>query len=178
MTTIFVLTVYLCFYEQNINMSDSIVTKLWTTQFYSISKLNGGLKIFPDFFLDVMIFRISLSFPGFPWFFKFSNFSPDFPGFPWVLKTKRGKGENKKGKEKPPLNFFEDRKKCSAFGKKALIQNVVLRVSCRKILKCFSVGTSALVSRDLLTLKTNDCTLALRHYSLCKMLYLKCLTVL
>ena len=59
-----------------------------TKQCYSINKLNGSLKIFPEFSL------IAMNFQKFPWvfwiFFDFSffkNFFPAFPGFIWVLWT-------------------------------------------------------------------------------------------
>lgn len=46
------------------------MTKLWTTQCYSINKLNGSLKI--KSFPSAMIFQeMFLSFPSFPWLFKF-----------------------------------------------------------------------------------------------------------
>ena len=69
MTTIFENYNNICFnsffffYEQNINISHSIMTKLQTTQCYSFNKLNGRFKIFPEYY----------DFPR--------NF-PDFPGFP------------------------------------------------------------------------------------------------
>ena len=59
------------------------------------------------------------------------------------------------GKERPPLPFFENRKKCPDFGKKdpncvhpwveSPIQNVVLRVSRRKSSRKFPCGTFFLV---------------------------------
>ena len=51
------------------------MTKLGSTKCYSINNLNRSLKIFPEFSLSAMIFReISLSFPGFPRFFKILKF--------------------------------------------------------------------------------------------------------
>ena len=121
-----------------------------------------------------------LWFSEFPWvcqvFLDFSN----FPSFSLIFQVFHECCEpwTKGERGKPPLNFFENWKKYSDFGKKALIPNVVLRVSCRKIFKCFPVGTSALIPRDLLTLKTTDCAPALWNYSFCKTLHLKCLAAL
>ena len=54
------------------------MNKLWTTQCHTIINLNVNLKIFPEFTLSAMIFQdIFLSFPGFPWLFKFSKFFPE-----------------------------------------------------------------------------------------------------
>ena len=76
------------FYDQNINISHSIRPNSDKTQCYSIIKLNGSLKLFPEFSLIAMISQeISLSFPGFAWFFHFFKFFPNFPGFTWVLWT-------------------------------------------------------------------------------------------
>ena len=73
---------------------------------------------------------------------------------------------------------------------KCFIQNVVLRVSSRKNFKmfpyeaffscvfwekCFSKSSSSMKPR--LPWKISGCAPALRHYSFCKMLHLKCLTV-
>ena len=71
------------------------MSKLWTTQCYSIHKLNRSLRIFPEFPLSAMIFQeISLSFPGLPRFFKFplmpiKNFHyQPFPTIPDTLRSK------------------------------------------------------------------------------------------
>ena len=57
---------YLFFYERNINITHSIMTKLRTTQCHSISNLNGSLKILRVFPECHDFPRNSLSFPGFP----------------------------------------------------------------------------------------------------------------
>ena len=76
------------FYEENINVSHSVMTKLWTTQCYSINRVNESLKIFPEFSLSAIISqKTSLGFPSFRWFFKISKFFLDCPGFSWVLRT-------------------------------------------------------------------------------------------
>ena len=80
MTTTFGWTFFFLFYGQNINIS--IMTKLWTTQRYSINKLNGSFKNFPECF---DFWRNFPEFSRFSLFLKFSKFFPDFPGFPWVL---------------------------------------------------------------------------------------------
>ena len=66
------------FYERNINITHSIMTKLRTTLCYSISNLKGSLKVLRVFPECHDFPRNSLSFQVFP---NFSNF-PDFPGFP------------------------------------------------------------------------------------------------
>ena len=106
---------------------------------FIINKLNGSLKIFAEFSPSVMTYRISLNLTVFPWFFKFSKVFSNFPGFPWVLWTLNKRGE---GRDLP--STFLKIKKCSDFGKKALIQSVVLKVSWRKTLKCFPVKPSFL----------------------------------
>ena len=64
----------------------SNMNKLWTKHNYSINKLKRPVNIFPEISLTAFIFQeISLSFPGFPWFFNFSWFFPHFPGFPWFF---------------------------------------------------------------------------------------------
>ena len=84
MRTTFVLTISIFFYEKHINIGHSIMTTLWTTKCCSINKLNGSLKIFPEFFWVLWFSKKFLQ--NFPDFLNFSNF-PDFLGFPWVLWT-------------------------------------------------------------------------------------------
>ena len=105
----------------------------------------------------------------------------------------------RRGETSPVL--FENQKKCPDFGKtsidwvnlwvKFFIQNIVLKTSRRKNTKMFPCGTlfflcywlnfyqSALVLQiSFLPWKISGCAPASIHYSLCKMLHLKFLTVL
>ena len=100
-----------------------------------------------------------------------------------------------------PSPFFENRKKCPDFWKKGpdcvylwvkfSIQNVVLRVSRRKNSKMFPCGASFSGVFDEIFIevpkfhksppplpwKISGCAPAPKHYSFCKTLHLKCLTV-
>ena len=69
------------FYEHNINVSYSIMIKLWTIQCYSINKLNGSLKLFAEFSLSAIISE------KFPWVFQiFPDFS-NFPNFSLIFQV-------------------------------------------------------------------------------------------
>ena len=69
------------FYEHNINVSYSIMIKLWTMQCYSINKLNGSLKLFAEFSLSAIISE------KFPWVFQiFPDFS-NFPNFSLIFQV-------------------------------------------------------------------------------------------
>ena len=91
-----------------------------------------------------------------------------------------------------PCTFLKIKKKSTDFGKKGpdcvhlwvkfYIQNVVLRVSKKRNSKKFPCGTffSCVFFFDKIspTLKITCRLPAFRHYPFCKMLHLKCLTVL
>ena len=101
-------------------------------------------------------------------------------------------------KGRSPVLFFEIRKKCLGYGKegpdcvhpeiKFFIQNVVLRVPRKKfqnvslqglflvfLMKCLCKCPSS--TKTLLPWNISGCAPALRRYSICKTLHLKCLTV-
>ena len=80
-------------------------------------------------------------------------------------------------KVKTVLWPWKERPDCVHLWVQFSIQNVALRVFRRKKSKMFSCGASFSCVFDEMFLKISGCAYALRHYSFCKTLYIKCLNV-